>query len=188
MTANDAGNASPKPGRQIDVGRFKLRNAPARGVIKGRCSGLNDSSIVVDCGANAGAVSVPLARTRARVIAFEPDVLALPAGQASQAGRGPRVERQETPYRRASVIDHAINTAANAAILQEPIVTGPVAPTPARSGCPDHPDAHKIFEARAKAITLFVRVDRRPRYARQIEAVPDMLGRLKKKGTRNESS
>jgi FkbM family methyltransferase len=84
--AGDAGNAGPKPGRQNAVGRFKLRKARARGVLEGLCAGLNESSVVVDCGANVGAVSVPLARTGARVIAFEPDLLAHAALSEAAAG------------------------------------------------------------------------------------------------------
>jgi FkbM family methyltransferase len=68
-----------KPAKQARVGRHKLRKMRARGVMEGLCAGLNDHSIVVDCGANVGVVTVPLARTGAKVIAFEPDDVAYAA-------------------------------------------------------------------------------------------------------------
>jgi FkbM family methyltransferase len=49
------------------------RAAHAEGLLQGICSLLKTGDIVVDCGANVGDVSVPLARTGASVHAFEPD-------------------------------------------------------------------------------------------------------------------
>lgn len=49
------------------------RAAHARGLLLGICSMLKPGDVVLDCGANVGAVTVPLARTGAHVHAFEPD-------------------------------------------------------------------------------------------------------------------
>ena len=49
------------------------RAAHAEGLLQGIYSLLKTGDIVVDCGANVGDVSVPLARTGATVHAFEPD-------------------------------------------------------------------------------------------------------------------
>jgi len=50
-----------------------LRHAHAKGLMQGILSMLDPNDIVVDCGANVGDVTVPLAHTGAQVIAFEPD-------------------------------------------------------------------------------------------------------------------
>jgi FkbM family methyltransferase len=76
---NDMNTADATPAKQGRVGRHKLRKVRARGVMEGLCAGLNDHSIVVDCGANVGAVTGPLARSGAKVIAFEPDKIAYAA-------------------------------------------------------------------------------------------------------------
>lgn len=49
------------------------RAAHAKGLMQGICSLLKPGDIVLDCGANVGAVTVSLARTGATVHAFEPD-------------------------------------------------------------------------------------------------------------------
>jgi FkbM family methyltransferase len=76
---NETNAADATPAKQGRVGRHKLRKARARGVTEGLCAGLNEHSIVVDCGANVGAVTAPLARSGAKVIAFEPDEIAYAA-------------------------------------------------------------------------------------------------------------
>jgi FkbM family methyltransferase len=62
------------------------RAAHARGLILGICSMLKPGDIVLDCGANVGEVTLPLARTGAEVHAFEPDPFAF--GRISKATRG----------------------------------------------------------------------------------------------------
>lgn len=49
------------------------RAAHAKGLLLGICSMLKPGDIVLDCGANVGEVTLPLARTGATVHAFEPD-------------------------------------------------------------------------------------------------------------------
>ena len=49
------------------------RAAHAKGLLQGICSLLKPGDIVLDCGANIGAVTLPLARTGASLHAFEPD-------------------------------------------------------------------------------------------------------------------
>lgn len=49
------------------------RAAFARGLVQGICSMLTPRDIVVDCGANVGAVTIELAQSGAHVHAFEPD-------------------------------------------------------------------------------------------------------------------
>jgi FkbM family methyltransferase len=50
-----------------------LRHAHARGLMQGVLSMLRPGDLVIDCGANVGEVSQPLAETGASVHAFEPD-------------------------------------------------------------------------------------------------------------------
>lgn len=50
-----------------------LRHARAHGFLDGILALLRPGDIVIDCGANLGEVSAPLAATGAHVIAFEPD-------------------------------------------------------------------------------------------------------------------
>ncbi|MGB7262657.1 MAG: FkbM family methyltransferase [Albidovulum sp.] len=50
-----------------------LRHARAHGFLDGVLALLRPGDIVIDCGANLGEVSAPLAATGAHVIAFEPD-------------------------------------------------------------------------------------------------------------------
>lgn len=52
------------------------RAAHAKGLLQGICSMLKPGDTVLDCGANVGEVTVPLARTGAEVHAFEPDPFA----------------------------------------------------------------------------------------------------------------
>lgn len=49
------------------------RNAHAKGLLQGICSMLKPGDVVLDCGANVGDVTGPLAETGAHVHAFEPD-------------------------------------------------------------------------------------------------------------------
>jgi len=53
-----------------------LRHAHAKGLMQGILSMLRPGDVVVDCGANVGDVTVPLAATGAHVHAFEPDPFA----------------------------------------------------------------------------------------------------------------
>jgi FkbM family methyltransferase len=53
--------------------RRNQRAAHAKGLLQGICSLLQPGDAVLDCGANVGEVSVPLARTGASVHAFEPN-------------------------------------------------------------------------------------------------------------------
>ena len=50
-----------------------LREAHARGLMQGILSMLRPGDVVIDCGANLGTISGPLAATGAHVHAFEPD-------------------------------------------------------------------------------------------------------------------
>lgn len=50
-----------------------LRHARAHGFLDGVLALLRPGDIVIDCGANLGEVTAPLAETGAQVIAFEPD-------------------------------------------------------------------------------------------------------------------
>lgn len=52
------------------------RAAHAKGLLQGICSMLKPGDVVLDCGANVGEVTLPLARTGAEVHAFEPDPFA----------------------------------------------------------------------------------------------------------------
>ena len=52
------------------------RAAMARGLLQGILSMLKPGDLVLDCGANVGAVTGPLAETGATVHAFEPDPFA----------------------------------------------------------------------------------------------------------------
>ena len=67
---------------QADLDKFKRRakrNARAqfaRGLMQGILSMLRPGDVVLDCGANVGAVTGPLAETGATVHAFEPDPFA----------------------------------------------------------------------------------------------------------------
>lgn len=51
----------------------ELRKAQAFGMLEGLCAGLTADSVCVDCGAHYGTITTRLARTGARVHAFEPD-------------------------------------------------------------------------------------------------------------------
>lgn len=62
------------------------RAAMARGLMQGICSMLKPGDIVLDCGANVGAVTIPLAQTGATVHAFEPDPYAF--GKLTKATSG----------------------------------------------------------------------------------------------------
>jgi len=53
-----------------------LRHAHARGLMQGILSMLRPADIVLDCGANVGDVTVPLAQSGAHIHAFEPDPFA----------------------------------------------------------------------------------------------------------------
>lgn len=50
-----------------------LRNAHAKGLMQGILSMLRPTDLVLDCGANVGDITLPLAQTGAHVHAFEPD-------------------------------------------------------------------------------------------------------------------
>ncbi|SEW37371.1 methyltransferase, FkbM family [Aliiroseovarius sediminilitoris] len=61
------------------------RAAHAKGLLQGICSMLKPGDVVLDCGANIGEVTVPLAKTGAHIHAFEPDPYAF--GKLSDATR-----------------------------------------------------------------------------------------------------
>ncbi|MHA6268272.1 FkbM family methyltransferase [Aliiroseovarius sp. CAU 1755] len=61
------------------------RAAHAKGLLQGICSMLKPGDVVLDCGANVGEVTVPLAKTGAHIHAFEPDPYAF--GKLSDATR-----------------------------------------------------------------------------------------------------
>ena len=72
--------ATPEPDREPDALRKlrrrhkrDLRHARAEGLLQGVLSMLRPGEVVVDCGANRGDVTAPLAATGAVVHAFEPD-------------------------------------------------------------------------------------------------------------------
>jgi FkbM family methyltransferase len=50
-----------------------MRTAHAKGLLQGICSMLKPGDLVMDCGANVGDVTAPLAATGAEVQCFEPD-------------------------------------------------------------------------------------------------------------------
>lgn len=60
----------------------KIKTAYAKGLMQGILSLLEPGDVVLDCGANVGAVCEPLAQTGATVHAYEPDPFAY--GQLSQ--------------------------------------------------------------------------------------------------------
>lgn len=64
----------------------RVRDAEARGYMKGVLAMLKPGDLVIDCGANVGLVSEPLARTGADLHSFEPDPFAF--GKLSERLRG----------------------------------------------------------------------------------------------------
>ena len=68
-----SGGAGPEQAKMLRRRQRELRTAHARGVMQGVLSMLRPGDVVIDCGANRGSVSVPLAATGAIVHAFEPD-------------------------------------------------------------------------------------------------------------------
>jgi FkbM family methyltransferase len=66
--------------------RRNERAAFARGLLQGIRSMLGPGDVAIDCGANVGAVTLPLAETGATVHAFEPDPYAFPELEARVAG------------------------------------------------------------------------------------------------------
>lgn len=73
MTAETAETAEAELERLRRRQRRNLRHARAKGFLEGVCAMLGPRDLVVDCGANVGDVTRPLAETGAGVIAFEPD-------------------------------------------------------------------------------------------------------------------
>jgi len=68
-----------------------MRHAHAQGMMQGILSMLKPGDIALDCGANVGAVSIPLAKTGAQIYAYEPDPYAF--GKLSEAcGSLPNIE------------------------------------------------------------------------------------------------
>lgn len=63
-----------------------LRAAEAKGLLQGIVSMLRPGDVVIDCGANRGAVTGPLAATGAKVHAYEPDPYAFGELSAALAG------------------------------------------------------------------------------------------------------
>lgn len=78
MTRNEAETSDPAALAE-ELQRLRrrqkrnLRHAEAKGLLTGVLSMLRPGDVVVDCGANLGAVTGPLARTGATVHAYEPD-------------------------------------------------------------------------------------------------------------------
>lgn len=62
------------------------RAAHAKGLMLGICSMLKPGDVVLDCGANVGEVTVPLAKTGADVHSFEPDPYAFGKLRKATAG------------------------------------------------------------------------------------------------------
>ena len=75
LIKNIIGFISPQLVREIIIWRFVHKVLPKDFVRHMKC--LNKSSLVIDLGANVGFVSECLARTGAKVIAFEPNIEAL---------------------------------------------------------------------------------------------------------------
>jgi FkbM family methyltransferase len=71
--AEDRGSA---PGPSPRRAERNLRHAHAQGLLQGILSMLREGDVVLDCGANVGDVTAPLAATGATVHAFEPDPFA----------------------------------------------------------------------------------------------------------------
>lgn len=86
---------APRPRTAIERSRDRAfkhpgndgRRAYAKGMLQGIASMLGPRDVVVDCGANMGAVTEILADTGARVHAFEPDPYTFAKLQAGMAGR-----------------------------------------------------------------------------------------------------
>jgi FkbM family methyltransferase len=66
--------------------RRNLRAAEAKGLLQGIVSMLRPGDVVIDCGANLGAVTGPLAATGAEVHAYEPDPWAFGKLSAEMGG------------------------------------------------------------------------------------------------------
>jgi FkbM family methyltransferase len=79
----DAADHSDELARLRRRQKRNLRHAEARGLLQGVLSMLRPGDVAVDCGANMGAVTGPLALTGAQVHAYEPDPYAFAALQAA---------------------------------------------------------------------------------------------------------
>lgn len=66
---------------------WDARESHARGLMQGILSMLEPGDVVIDCGANLGAISGPLAETGATVHAFEPDPYTFDRLSETLAGR-----------------------------------------------------------------------------------------------------
>ena len=77
--ASETENAARSEERENRLAKLKrrekrnLRHARAHGFLDGVLALLKPGDVVIDCGANLGEVTAPLAATGAHVIAFEPD-------------------------------------------------------------------------------------------------------------------
>ena len=89
------------------------RFAHARGVMDGICAQLRPGDVVLDCGANRGEVSHPLAETGATIYAFEPDPLAFAALAERLAG-----------FANAHPVQAAVSSEAGRAILHRSTTFG----------------------------------------------------------------
>lgn len=67
--------------------RMQKKRARAEGMLDGILSQLGPGDVALDCGANVGAVAVPLSETGATVYAFEPDPVAFAVLSQRAAGR-----------------------------------------------------------------------------------------------------
>jgi FkbM family methyltransferase len=79
----DAADPSDELARLRRRQKRNLRHAEAKGLLRGILSMLRPGDVAVDCGANLGAVTGPLAQTGALVHAYEPDPYAFAALRTS---------------------------------------------------------------------------------------------------------
>lgn len=89
MTAQDQApaNADQDARKAKRRAERNLRHAHAKGLMQGILSMLRPGDVVLDCGANIGDVTLPLAETGAHVHAFEPDPFAFQKISKRVAGR-----------------------------------------------------------------------------------------------------
>lgn len=66
--------------------RFQVRRRTMRRTLPSYLEGIGKGDVVLDCGANVGAVTVELAKSGARVFAFEPDAVAFDELERNVAG------------------------------------------------------------------------------------------------------
>jgi FkbM family methyltransferase len=87
MAAKDLTPEQKRARRAKKAQAWDAREAYAKGLLQGIVSMLEPGDVVIDCGANLGAVSGPLADTGAIVHAFEPDPYTFGRLSENLAGR-----------------------------------------------------------------------------------------------------